>query len=72
MAEYSLSDIITILSRFPLLLFQNLSPETNPTTHSYLRRLVTFIVDDPLILAVVSMFFVGFIVSIFIRIYHNS
>lgn len=34
--------------------------------------LVSWIVGTPLVMAVVAMFFVGFIVSIFFRIFHTA
>lgn len=35
-------------------------------------NLVTWIVNTPLVMAVIAMFFAGFIVSIFFRIFHTA
>lgn len=40
--------------------------------HHYLLRIVEFIVSEPLIMAVIAMFFAGFVVSLFIRVFHSS
>ena len=64
-----MSDIASILTYFTRWLFA-LDVEGSPA-HP-LVRLVEFIVGAPLILAVLAMFFAGFVVSIFIRIYHTS
>lgn len=46
--------------------------ESNPVRGVFLRRLVDFIVADPLIMAVIALLFAGFVVGIFIRIYHSA
>lgn len=40
--------------------------------HHFLLRIVDFIVSEPLIMAVIAMFFAGFVVSLFIRVFHSS
>lgn len=52
--------------------FFNILHNPISTNNVFLQRLATFVISDPLILSVVAMFFVGFLVSIFIRIYHSS
>lgn len=52
--------------------FFNIGSVSDSSRGIFLQRIVDFIVSDPLILAVIAMFFSGFIVSIFVRIYHSS
>lgn len=45
---------------------------TGSDGHGLVTDLVSWIVGTPLVMAVVAMFFVGFIVSIFFRIFHTA
>lgn len=38
---------------------------------SGMTSVVTFIVSTPLVMAVVGLFFVGFVISLFVRIFHS-
>lgn len=66
-----MDDIAFILTRFFQLCF-SLNDASDPANSVFVKRLALYIVSDPLILAVIAMFFVGFVVSIFVRLYHSS
>lgn len=61
-----------ILNQFGSEFFYFLFDPSSNTQNHWLLRIVDFIVGDPLIMAVIAMFFTGFIVSILLRIYHTA
>ena len=65
-----MSAILTAFTDFFNWLFVG-TTGTNATP-AVVTSLVSWIVSTPLVMAVVAMFFVGFIVSIFFRIFHTA
>lgn len=63
-----MSDISTIFIQF----FQRFFSVDPTDNWHYLLSFVQTLISEPLFMAVIAMFFAGFIISIFIRIFHTA